>query len=308
MSNLFEQFSPRFSASYLLTDKWSLNFNTGIYHQLPSYTTLGFKQDDQLVNKRNNLEYITAKHLIAGLEYRPSKEVLFSLEGFWKGYSNYPFSLKDSISLANKGADFGVVGDEEVVSVSEGRAFGAEFQGRVNSPKGFNFNLSYTLVRSEFSDIDGIYNVSSWDSRHLLNITTTKILKKGWRIGGKWRFVGGLPYTPWDLEQSSLVDAWNLTGGPYLDYTRLNSERFKPFHQLDVRIDKAFYLEKLTAKFYIDIQNLYNFQAEEQDIIVRAEDENGNYILTNGDTRYQLRSVKNTTGTALPTIGIILEF
>ena len=308
MSNMFEQLSPRFSASYNLTDKWSVNFNTGIYYQLPSYTTLGFKLNDQFVNKENNLKYITAKHIIGGLEYKPSKEVLFSLEGFWKGYSNYPFSVKDSISLANKGADYGVVGDEEVQSVSDGRAFGAEFQARINSSKGFNFNLSYTLVRSEFTDLHENYIVSSWDSRHLLNITSTKILKNGWRIGGKWRFVGGLPYTPWDLERSSLVEAWNLTGSPYLDYNNLNSERFKSFHQLDLRIDKAFYLEKLTAKFYIDIQNLYNFQAEQQDIIVRVEDENGNYVLTENGTRYELRNIKNTTGTALPTIGIILEF
>jgi hypothetical protein len=105
-----------------------------------------------------------------------------------------------------------------------------------------------------------------------------------------------------------LVAAWNLTGGPYLDFTRLNSERFSPFHQLDARIDKSFFLEKLTAKFYIDIQNLYNFQAEERDIVVRTEIEEGNYVLTDNGTRYLLRSIPSTTGTVLPTIGIILEF
>jgi len=110
------------------------------------------------------------------------------------------------------------------------------------------------------------------------------------------------------MERSSLVEAWNLKGGPYLDYSKLNSKRFKPFHQLDVRIDKSYYLNKITAKFYIDIQNLYNFQAEQQDIIVRAQDENGNFILTDNGTRYELRRVKNTTGTVLPTIGIIIEF
>lgn len=308
MSDLLKQVSPRFSASYNLNPEWSLNFNTGLYYQLPSYTTLGFKQNNVLVNKANNLKYISATHLIAGLEYRPQKAVLFSLEGFLKNYSRYPFSVNDSISLANKGADFGVVGDEEVVSASEGRAYGAEFQVRVNNPGGFNLNLSYTYVRSEFQDGAGNYIVSSWDGRHLLNLTATKTLKKGWRVGGKWRFVGGLPYTPYDLDRSSLVEAWNLSGGPYLDNSRLNSERFKPFHQLDVRIDKAYYLKKLTAKFYIDIQNLYNFKAGQNDIIVREEDSNGNFITTDNGTRYLLKRVKNTTGTVLPTIGIILEF
>jgi tRNA U34 5-carboxymethylaminomethyl modifying enzyme MnmG/GidA len=104
------------------------------------------------------------------------------------------------------------------------------------------------------------------------------------------------------------VEAWNLRGSPYIDYSKLNSERFASFHQLDVRVDKSFYLDRMTAKFYIDIQNLYNFQAEQQDHVVRAEDVDGNFILTDNGTRYQLETVKNTTGTVLPTIGIILEF
>jgi hypothetical protein len=308
MNKLQEQFSPRFSASYNLNTKWSLNFNTGKYYQLPPYTSLGYKENNVFVNKDNNLKYISVNHLIGGLEFRPKNSIQFSAEGFWKGYSNYPFSVKDKISLANKGADFGVVGDEEVTSVSKGRAYGAEFQARVNSPGGFNFNLSYTLVRSEFEDENKKYIASSWDSRHLLNITTTKELKNDWRIGGRWRFVGKLPYTPFDLETSSLVDAWHIKGSPYIDFSKLNSERFSSFHQLDLRVDKSFYLNKITAKFYLDVQNLYNYQAEQPDIVVRAEDENGNFILTDNGKKYVLNTVKNTTGTVLPTIGIIIVF
>lgn len=308
MNNLLDQLSPRFSASYSLTPRWSLNFNTGRYYQLPSYTTLGFKQNDMLVNKANNLKYISSDHLIGGLEFRPRQTVLFTLEGFWKGYKNYPYAVKDQISLANKGGDFGVVGDEEVRSQAEGRAYGAEFQARVNTTDGFNLNVSYTLVRSEFLNESGSYIPTSWDSKHLLNITSTTELKKGWRVGGRWRFVGGLPYTPYDLERSSLVEAWNLTGSPYFDFSQLNAGRFSAFHQLDVRVDKSFYLDKITAKFYVDIQNLYNFQAEQQDNIVRETDEAGNFILTDNGTRYQLRRVPNTSGTVLPTIGVILEF
>ena len=308
MKNLLDQFSPRFSASYSLTNQWSLNFNTGRYYQLPAYTTLGYKENDVLVNKANNLKYIAVDHIIGGLEYRPRTAVQLSAEAFWKGYSQYPFSVNDQVSLANLGADYGVVGDEEVLSTSEGRAYGAEFQARINSTDGFNFNLSYTLVRSEFKDGEGSYIPSSWDAKHLITLTTTKDLKRNWRVGARWRFVGGLPYTPWDIEKSSLVEAWNLQGEPYYDYTQLNAKRFDPFHQLDIRVDKSYYFDKLTAKFYIDIQNLYNFQAQQNDIVVRAEDANGNFITTDNGTRYVLNEIENKSGTVLPTIGIIIEF
>ncbi len=308
MNNLFKQFSPRLSASYILTDKWSINANIGKYYQLPSYTSLGFRQNGELVNKNNELKYISAAHYIAGVEFRPSQMVLFSMEGFSKKYNDYPFSVKDQISLANKGADFGVIGDEEVTSDSKGKAYGAEFITRINTQNGFNLNLSYTLVRSEFTDASGQYAPSSWDSRNLLVLTSTKTMKKGWLVGVRWRFAGGLPYTPYDLERSSLVEAWNLKGAPYHDFSRLNQERFDAFHQLDLRIDKAYYLKKLTAKFYIDVQNLYGFESDEQDIIVRKEDANGNFVLTDNATRYVFEEVPNSSGTVLPTIGIILEF
>ena len=186
---------------------------------------------------------------------------------------------------------------------------GIELLARINNQKNLNGNISYTLVRSEFEDAKtGKYIPSAWDSRHLLTIFGTYKLKKNWIVGGKWRFVGGLPYTPYDMEKSSSVVAWNALGGPYSDFTRINSERFAAFHQLDVRIDKVFYLNKFTAKFYIDIQNLYNFQAEQNDIVLREKDNLGNFVLLDNGTKYSLRRVKNTTGTVLPTLGITFEF
>lgn len=309
MQNPLNQFSPRVSASYNLSENFSINANAGRFYQMPYYTSLGFKRNDEFVNKTNNLKYIRADHLIAGVEYKPSQVIQFTLEGFYKNYANYPFSVNDQISLANKGNDFGVVGDEEVVSTGTGRALGIELLARINNQKNLNGNISYTLVRSEFEDTKtGKYIPSAWDSRHLLTIFGTYKLKKNWIVGGKWRFVGGLPYTPYDMEKSSSVVAWNALGGPYSDFSRINSERFVAFHQLDVRIDKVFYLNKFTAKFYIDIQNLYNFQAEQNDIVLREKDNLGNFILLDNGTKYSLRRVKNTTGTVLPTLGITFEF
>lgn len=307
MSNPLRQFSPRFSASYEFIPRWSLNFNSGRYFELPAYTTLGFRQNNQFVNKQNNLKYISADHLILGVEYKPAPDMQISVEGFSKMYRHYPLSVKDEISLANKGADFGVVGDEEVTSTSKGRAYGAEFQARISSPKGFNLDFSYSLVRSEFQDGTGKYIVSSWDSKHVLSMIGSAALKKGWQVGVGYRHVGGLPYTPYDMNRSSLIAAWDLQGGPYFDYTKLNSLRFPAFQQLDVRVDKAYFLKRATLKFYIDIQNLLNSKSQLTDIVVRETDASGNFVSTDNGTRYVLRKVKNLTGTILPTIGIQLE-
>jgi hypothetical protein len=306
MNNLLKQFSPRVSASYLFAPKWSLNLNSGRYYQLPPYTAMGFQQNSMFVNK-DNLKYISVDHFIGGVEFKPATAMQFSLEGFLKNYRNYPFSVNDQISLANKGADYGVIGDEAVTSTSKGRAYGAEFQARISSTK-YSLNMSYTLVRSEFQDGAGKYIVSAWDSKQILSMTGTAALKHNWQVGGRFRFVGGLPYTPWDLNRSSLITAWNAQGGPYFDNTKLNANRFGVFHQLDIRVDKSYYLKKTTLKFYLDIQNLYNFQSRSTDQVLREQDVSGNYLTTDNGTRYVLRTVKNTSGTVLPTIGVQVEF
>ncbi|MCK9484350.1 MAG: TonB-dependent receptor [Candidatus Marinimicrobia bacterium] len=314
MSNPLAQLSPRFSASYILTEKLNLNFNTGRYYQLPSYTTLGYRDSvGTLVNKFNDLKYISSDHFIGGVEYITGIDTRISAELFYKIYQRYPFSVTDSVSIATKGGDFGTVGDEEVVSTGTGRAYGFEFSGRYRVLQNISGIFSYTYVRSEFENSDGEYIPSSWDSRHILTLTMSKMFKGNWQTGAKWRFVGGSPYTPYDLNKSALVAAWDTQGRPFLDYTRFNRERLGNFFQLDIRIDKSFNFERWSLLVYLDIQNVFNSQAEQPDIVLPVYDASGNPVILNpgdplDDQRYDLRSIANTTGTILPSIGITVDF
>ena len=313
MSNLLDQLSPRFSASFLLTDQWSLNFNTGRYYQRPAYTTLGYRDPEGvLVNKENGVKYLYNDQLVGGVAYRPNDAIEISVEGFYKYYYDYPFSLTDSVSLASKGADYGIYGDEEVISFSEGKAVGAELFMKGDITKDLSVLISYTYVRSEFTDKNMEFIPSAWDNKHLFNITARKSFKKNWDIGAKWRFVGGAPYTPWDEYKSSFVEAWNANSGPYLDYDRFNTLRLGSFHQLDVRVDKSYFFKKWSLTLYLDIQNLYNFTAELPDNLIRETDAQGNPIIINPDAapedqQYKLKYIPNEAGTVLPTIGIIFE-
>jgi len=309
MSNLLKQFSPRVSVSYGLTEKLFLNANAGRYFQLPSYTTLGYRdKNNNLVNKDNGITYIRADHLVAGLEYRRNDNSRISLEGFMKFYDNYPFSVKDSVSLASKGADYGVYGDESVISTSKGRAFGTELYYRDKFMDKVSVILSYTFVRSEFDDKKGDLIPSAWDNRHILNISAAADLGKNWNVGAKWRFVGGAPYTPFDYSRSSLIEAWDARGQGYPDYNLYYTERLGNFHQLDIRIDKEYFFKKWSLNVYFDVQNAYNFKSKDPDVLVLQRDGSGNPITDPNDpTRYSLKYLPSESGTVLPTLGIIIE-
>ena len=309
MSNLLKQLSPRFSASYALISKLMVNFNMGRYFQLPAYTTMGYRlPDGELLNKTNGLRYIQADHIVTGIDFRRNEKSQITLEGFYKFYNYYPFSLRDSVSLASKGADFGVAGNEGVIPVSKGNAWGVELYYREKLSRMLDVTVSYTWVRSSFEDKHGVFIPSAWDNRNILNITALATLKKNWDMGIKWRFVGGAPYTPYDVDRSSLTVAWDASGQGYLDYNKYNSERLNVFHQLDLRVDKEYFFRKWSLNVYLDIQNLYNFKGKQPDELVQVRDANGQAVIDPSDPkRYKLKYLPSETGTLLPTIGIIVE-
>lgn len=310
MSNPLDQLSPRLSLTYNISDQFNLNFNAGIYHQLPPYTVMGYRSNDgELVNKTNNVSYITNKQLVFGGEYYSSNGGRISLEGFYKGYTNYPFLLKDSISLANLGADFGVIGNEPAVSTSEGRSYGVELLLQQKIYKGFYGLAAFTFFRSEFKDKRGNYVPSSWDNRFVTALTAGKKFPRNWEVGAKWRFSAGSPYTPYDTVTSALIPVWNVNNQGIPDYNRLNSLRIASYNQIDVRVDKKWFLSKFSIDLYLDIQNLLNAKVKLPPYLDVVRDENGVPVEDpNNPGSYQIYYLDNTSGTVLPSIGLVFEY
>ena len=310
MKNPFNQLSPRLSGSFEISDKWDFNANIGRYVSQPAYTTMGFKNSNgKFVNRNEQLKYIVSNQSIAGFEYRPADNMRLSVEGFYKQYNNYPFSVLEGISIASKGADYGQVGDEEITSTGKGRAYGVEFLFKIMEWKNLNLTSTYTFFRSEFTDKNNIYRPSSWDTRHMLNLISSYKFKKSWNVAMRWRFIGGAPYSPIDEELSKNRAAWNVTNQSYLDYDNFNSLRLLSTHSLDLRIDKEFYFNKWVLNLYTDIQNVYNFQSARPPIYTN-KDANGEVLKDPGGdpTKQDLRILTTSLGSILPSLGIIVKF
>lgn len=310
MNNPLKQLSPRVSASLNLNEKLSLGMSLGRYYQLPPYTILGFRDNgNTLVNKENGIKYIQNDQISTELEYQPTKFSKISLEGFYKKYKNYPFLLEKNISLANLGADFGVIGNEPANSNSQGRSYGVELMMQQKLSDKIYGILSYTFVRSEFKNHSGTFTPSSWDNKHILNIVAGKKLKRNWEIGAKFRLLGGAPYTPLDIDLSSTKEIWDITQQGINDWSLLNTERNATFHSLDMRIDKKWYFKKWSLNAYLDVQNAYGNKIESQPYIDVVRDASGNPIESASDpTKYETKLIENESGNVLPSIGIMIGF
>jgi len=310
MSNPLKQLSPRLSMSYALNEKWSYNFNVGRYYQLPAYTVLGYRDfSNNQINKENGVTFIQADHLVSGIEFNPNKFSKITVEGFYKWYNNYPFLLRDSISLANLGGDFGVIGNEPVKSTSSGRSYGVEFLAQQKLSESIYGIVAYTLVRSEFEDKSGKLRPSAWDNVHIINITAGKKFARNWEIGLKFRFSGGSPFTPYDMNTSALKSVWDVRQQGLFDWNRLNENRYPIVHAIDMRIDKKWFFKKWGLNLYFDMQNIYNYAAEVQPYLNVKKDASGQAQTDpNNPLAYDLYLIPNTSGNILPSLGIMIDF
>lgn len=308
MKDLSDQLSPRLSLSYQLTEHWSLSGNAGLYYQLPPYTALGFKNNNGLYANKYALRYMQVSQGSVGLNWRKGDTFEVSVEGFYKDYDKIPLSVADGIPLTCKGNDYGVIGNELLTSTAQGRSYGAELLLKWLVAKKLNLASSFTLFKSEYrTDKESEYIASAWDNRFIFNLRGTYNLPRHWSVGMKVSRIGGAPYTPYDADKSSLVTAWNAQGKPYYDYTRYNEERLPAFTQVDIRIDKTFYLKRCMLGFYIDLQNIAGSKLKQADVLMSTG------VIKNPDApiaeqRYVMKSLKQESGTLLPTLGITFEY
>lgn len=273
--------SPRLSLAYMLTDKATLNFSTGIYHQSPSYIWLIAD------SKNKDLKQIKVNQYISGIDYRLRTDINVRLEGFYKDYSNYPTSIsRPYIVLANTGAgyvgaddNYSSFGLEQLSSDGSGYARGIELSLQKKSSDIPHYGvLSLTYSESFFTALDGIKRPGSYDQKWIFNVSAGYIFNERWEASMKFRFATGKPYTPFNFDGSQTVALYN-------------SDRLPDLHSLDIRIDRRWNFSDWALITYIDIQNIYN---------------RNNISFYRWDARTQ--SVDKTSNIGiLPSIGVSLE-
>ncbi len=293
--------SPRFSASFALDEarKWNLNVSVGRYYKIPPYTILGF-QNQMGVYENSNTAYIQSDHIVAGLEYLVTPSARISMEGFYKQYDNYPISLTDSVSLANLGGDFSVLGNEPVASIGLGRTFGLELLYQKKFTNNFYAILAYTLYRSEFTGFDpDEYISSSWDNGQLLTFTGGYRFGNNWEISARVRYLGETPYAPVDLVATQAAYPSIVR-----DYSQQGTVTLDPFNQTDIRLDKKWNFSGFTLNLFFEVQNALAQDLPSQPSFGLSRDETG--AVLQPEEVVQIQSVSNTA--VLPSLGIVIDF
>ena len=299
-TGLIAQFSPRLSASYTLDRAGKVKWNQswGIYYKIPPYTVLGY-QDNLGLWVNQSSKYIESEHLVGGLEFLISESARMTLEGFLKRYNNYPVSIKDEVSLANKGGGFEVLGSEPILSTGLGRTYGVEFLYQQKFTGTWYGIGSLTWYRSEFSGSNEIYQPSLWDNQLLISLLGGYKLGNNWEISTRYRYLGSAPYVPVNSEKS-------LQFYPAIvkDFNNIGSVRLDSYNQVDVRVDKKWSYRNWSLDLFFEIQNVLANANPQEPSYGLDRNEDGEILLP----RKLVQVNTNNSATVLPSIGIVINF
>ena len=300
-STLMDNFSPRMALTYSLTEdqNWKINASAGRYYKIPTYTMLGY-QNSQSIFINKSAQYTQSDHLVMGLEYAPGNASRITLEGFYKKYSQYPISILDGASLANKGGGFEVLGNEAINSNGKGRSYGMEALYQQKLTQNFYGVFAYTYFHSQFTTLTGNYLPSVWDSRHLISFSGGYKLKRNWEISARWRFSGRTPYVPVD-ENASTQTYPELI----LDYDQLGNEKLDPFNLADIRFDKKWNFKRYSFNFYFELQNFLMQTVPRPDDYALNRTPEGMVIYPKSLVKF---NTQNRDNIPIPSIGFVIDF
>jgi outer membrane receptor protein involved in Fe transport len=171
--------------------------------------------------------------------------------GFELSSEGFHLSFRDLVIA--RAAENSTASGTRYENSGSGRAYGLELlaKGRHGRFMGW---IAYTLSRSERRDAPGEpLRVFQYDQTHVLSALASFDLGRGWSLGGRFRYVTGLPYTPY---VGGLVD---LDSGSYTPVQGpRDSARVSAFHALDLRIEKQWTFTDWKLAAYLDVRNAYN--------------------------------------------------
>lgn len=153
--------------------------------------------------------------------------------------------------------DDGTVTRSRFANAGLGRSYGLEVMLRHEVTKDFFGWIAYTFNRAEerTAGSDTGYLLTGNDQTHIFTFVGSYRLPYGFEIGARFRYVTGVPKSP--LQHS--YDVFRSDANSYVgSFGESRSARVPDFHQLDLRIDRAFVFDRFTITPFLDIQNVYN--------------------------------------------------
>ncbi len=261
--------SPRLGMALSLTDRTTLNAAYGHYYQTAAPWQVASHPSNTALRSSSSVHYI------AGLKHLWSADTQISVEAYYKELSDVFVHSYTSRITTNEGS---------------GYARGVELCVQRKMSRGLVGSMAYTYavsVRRDGESLPEYY--SEFDRPHNLTLVGSFAPTDKWRVGAKFLYATGSPYTP-------VVGSEQVGGEWYVVRGTKNSARYPDYHMLDVRIDRSFEFANWKLMAYLDLWNIYARQ--NATLYNYSMDDNGTVV----------RTVPDEAPRMLPILGIEARF
>jgi hypothetical protein len=282
---------PRLGVKYHPAKNTALNVGLGRFTQpmvTLNSTDAVFSIYDMWIPVQSDQALPTALHYIAGVEQWLKRDVVLSLEGYYKDYDNL---------LETRYGNYFTQPDS--LLVADGYSYGADLMLR-KTEGWVNGWISYSYMWTRRS-IGGESYFPHYDRRHNANVVLTfPHLVLGMDISAKWTLGTGLPYSgvlsyywheteePWRGGHNHWGE-WIFVDGPR------DAFRYPVYHRLDAGATKTWKKRWGEITAFLDVTNVYNAK---------------NVLLYYWDIGKDNLPVRHSIGMIpiLPTIGVKVRF
>lgn len=242
------QVNPRFGFAYQFCNRLMLRTGWGYYSQSPNYTELTSKK-----GKRSNPTAENSMHYTVGIEHSFNNSNVIHIEVYYKKLQDMiGHYIENGTELKYGNPYHGYCQGAEVFFKT---TFGTKFTGWLTYAYSIA-KIQETVVNFESKTIARELCYRYTDQPHNLTCSLNLNLANHWSINLKWRYLSGIPYTPYfpvyEHSGTSEQKAIDIRSGNY------HSSRIPAYHRLDLRIMKTFLFSKFRLESFLEIKNVYN--------------------------------------------------
>ena len=244
-------YSPRIDVRYHATERTSLRFAWGIFHQIPSNvleTAPGFGNPD--------LAQEQSTHYVLGLKRTLGTSSQLRVEAYWKELRDLvvnPDTEEELLRRIPTGTTF--------TNDGTGRSYGLELfvQKELGDLTGWiTYGYAVTRRKNPLNHANPTWYDPLQDQRHTLAVVGSYDVGHKWTVGAKVQASTGKPTTEitgWTLEETGTeppVPIWVAEYGP------VNDARYPGYFKIDLRVEREIHPFGLDGRVYLDVMNATN--------------------------------------------------
>lgn len=246
--NRHTHLSPRFSISFKVTNRTSIDAAAGVFYQhLPLILLL------QSENHRE-LKDPVAYHLVLGWRHLLTDNTRLTIEAYDKEYDHLPLDpIQPSLFIFDELIYGGFFTNHETLTdKGKARSYGVEIMIQKKLTDKVYGVLSASYFRTRYQDLQGVWRNRVYDNRYIFAVEGGYKPSNSLEFGVKWNYAGGAPFTPFDIEASRAANSG------IFDWTQINRYRLPSYHSLNIRFDKRFYFGSSNLTIYLSLWNVFN--------------------------------------------------